>query len=652
MIGLEERKKQLLRYLVHTNGYVTTEKLAKELNVSEKTIRNDLKRLDVWLQSFLGAGIIRQPGMGVELRVSDEEREAILHHLDHAHETGPDTTLMDPFHRKIILLRILLEEERVFTLQQLSDRLYVSKATVSQDLTLVEQWLDRYGLRLIRKPNMGLRVEGDERSRRLAMAKFSQMPSKGSLGNNRLEPSHQDALIKQTIRKIERKSDLRFTDEAVERLTVHVAIALKRVKMGCRICLSSGEMARLQVKREYRLAEELAKDLEKTFAVTLPKDEIAYMAMHLLGAKWHYVPVHVDQLTHSLDRVDEESIQLSQKLIAKMEELTGLPLTRDRELLVGLSIHMQTAVHRIRHRLYVTNPILHDIKRSYRYMFETVLLAVSMMEFDMEGKVSEDEAGYLTMHFQAAWERLKKHHVHPKKVLLVCTTGVGTSQLMAARISRWFPSLTILGTTPVSRLKQSLELVRPDLLISTVPLTESSIPMVHVSPLLSERDRKNIQRAVMEEVSSTGSNRSGATVTLKTFIDPRMVWLDVDGEDRDQVIRLMAERLIEAGFAKEGFAESAWDREQISSTYIGGGVATPHGAVDLVIQSTVAVARLNKPMDWQGNPVFLVIMPCVNWQDKETAERVFADLVELSENPVRLHALRKADCVEQFLNEL
>jgi activator of the mannose operon (transcriptional antiterminator) len=270
----------------------------------------------------------------------------------------------------------------------------------------------------------------------------------------------------------------------------------------------------------------------------------------------------------------------------------------------------------------------------------------------MEGRVSEDEAGYLTMHFQAAWERLKKHYVQPKKVLLVCTTGVGTSQLMAAKISRWFPSLIILGTTPAARLKQSIESERPDLLISTVPLKGLGIPVVHVSPLLGEQDRKNIQRAVMEEGSPTGSNRSGATVTLKTFIDPRMVWLNVDSKDRCQVIRFMANRLIKEGFAGKGFAESVWEREQISSTYIGGGVAIPHGGVDLVLQSTVAVARLNKPVDWQGKPVFLVIMPCVNWQDKETAERVFTDLVELSENPVRLHALRKADSVEQFLNEL
>lgn len=495
--AMDGRKKQLLRYLVHTDGYITTERLAEKLNVSEKTVRNDLKRLDRWLQSFLGTEIIRQPGMGVALRATSEEREAILHHLDHAHEASPDTTLADPFHRRISLLQILLEEERVFTLQQLSDRLYVSKATVSQDLTLVEQWLERYGLRLIRKPNMGLWVEGEERSRRLALAKFSQMSS--GLGNDRFNPFCKDPFIQHIVRKIERKSDVRFTDEAVERLTIHVAIAIKRVKMGCKIHLSSAEMAQLQEKREYRLAEELAEELEKKFAVTLPEDEIAYLAMHLLGAKVHFVPVNIGQLPQSLEKVDEETVHLSQKLIAKMEELTGLPLTRDRELLVGLMIHMQTAVHRIRHRLHVTNPILHDIKRAYRYMFETVLLAVSMMEFDMEGRVSEDEAGYLTMHFQAAWERLKKHHVQPKKVLLVCTTGVGTSQLMAAKINRWFPSLTILDTIPASRLKQSLASERPDFLISTVPLTESDIPVVHVSPLLGERDRKNIQRAVMEE---------------------------------------------------------------------------------------------------------------------------------------------------------
>lgn len=40
--------------------------------------------------------------------------------------------------------------------------------------------------------------------------------------------------------------------------------------------------------------------------------------------------------------------------------------------------------------------------------------------------VAEDEIGYLTIHFQAALERQIAH----KRILVVCSSGVGTSHLL------------------------------------------------------------------------------------------------------------------------------------------------------------------------------------------------------------------------------
>ncbi|MCV5526761.1 hypothetical protein OFN18_32365, partial [Escherichia coli] len=69
-----------------------------------------------------------------------------------------------------------------------------------------------------------------------------------------------------------------------------------------------------------------------------------------------------------------------------------------------------------------------------------------------ENAVSEDEVGYLTVHFQAAMER----QIARKRVLLVCATGIGTSHLLKSRILRAFPEWTIVDVISAANLSQVL----------------------------------------------------------------------------------------------------------------------------------------------------------------------------------------------------
>ncbi|MDO1920809.1 hypothetical protein Q2378_27590, partial [Escherichia coli] len=57
-----------------------------------------------------------------------------------------------------------------------------------------------------------------------------------------------------------------------------------------------------------------------------------------------------------------------------------------------------------------------------------------------ENAVSEDEVGYLIVHFQAAMEL----QIARMSVLLVCSTGIGTSHLLKIRILRGFPDRMIV----------------------------------------------------------------------------------------------------------------------------------------------------------------------------------------------------------------
>ena len=75
-----------------------------------------------------------------------------------------------PEERQNYILMRLLDLNDYITIQDLADEIYVSKSTINRDLTFIEKWLNTEGLKLIKKPNKGLKVCGSEKNMRSAIA--------------------------------------------------------------------------------------------------------------------------------------------------------------------------------------------------------------------------------------------------------------------------------------------------------------------------------------------------------------------------------------------------------------------------------------------------------------------------------------------------
>ena len=70
---------------------------------------------------------------------------------------------------------------------------------------------------------------------------------------------------------------------------------------------------------------------------------------------------------------------------------------------------------------------------------------------------------------------------------------------------------------------------------------------------------------------------------------------------------------------REAFLKDVLNRETISTTGIGNGIAIPHGKSENVAETTVAVGRLTAPVEWKSvddNPVEFIVLLAVNEEDK------------------------------------
>ena len=116
-----------------------------------------------------------------------------------------------------------------------------------------------------------------------------------------------------------------------------------------------------------------------------------------------------------------------------------------------------------------------------------------------------------------------------------------------------------------------------------------------------------------------------------------------------EAIRLCGEVLVEAGAATEDYIEGMFAREQQVSTYLGEGVAIPHGTNEsrrYIKRAALGFLQFPDPIDWDGNPVTLCI-PIASASDDHLG--ILAGLAEILMEPEAADRLRRTGSVTEVL---
>ena len=97
---------------------------------------------------------------------------------------------------------------------------------------------------------------------------------------------------------------------------------------------------------------------------------------------------------------------------------------------------------------------------------------------------------------------------------------------------------------------------------------------------------------------------------LTELLAPASIRLDAVAADRDDAIRQAGAALVEAGAVDPSYVDAGLERENSVSTFVGEGVAIPHGTLagkDAVKDDAIVVLRFPDGVDWDGNPVSVAV---------------------------------------------
>lgn len=485
---------EIVRILLQQTDYITIHTITQILQVSNKTIRNDLQTVSEYLQEN-NLALEKKTGSGVRIQGNNQDKLNLLNEIT---QKSRQLTDYSPQARKIYIgLRIATCAENC-RIYELAGELYVSRATIHKDISHLAELLPPYHLQLIRKNNNGVCIEGKERHLRdfifdwmtedNGYSEFVKMIKKDSyLCRNRFifdALDYTDSDIQRFIRLVIRSGNnyincLPFN--SLVPILLRLFIVLMRNLEGHFVRLSEPFITDLQSQPLYPESRQMASLLENEYKLNFSEEEIRYIQIHFLSL----------QNKNELPKNEQEDVrQLCMMLLSYWEKILRRPFSSDSDFLESLILHLGPAITRYRHGISIKNPMMAEIHAYYENTFQIV--KKSFQKLTPYQDLSDDEIGYLSIHLAAALERTKQ----PLKTILVCHGGSGVSNLLIHKLTAQLPEIEIIAQESFLTIQQA-QLDQAELIISTIELNlPSDLPVLVINSLIYDYDILRLKEIV------------------------------------------------------------------------------------------------------------------------------------------------------------
>lgn len=476
--------------ILNFDEFVSAKYLAETLYVSTKTVYRMIKKInELFMEEKKVPLIISEAGKGYKLnknfRYSDVQSMVGLAEENNLNEVA--LALLFRYPNKIK--------------RTIMDTQFLSESTIERRIRQLIGILKNYEVRL-HYDHEYLWIKGSEVNIRKAINHiFLEMNKINSLSEIGINMSPIDRyFIDQQIALLEEMLNEYINYPYDITIYTHIYMIMKRYR--------EGEVNYLENQKPLERDEQQL--MESNPQMLKVATNIIQNIENFLSLKMNSLEIYfVFQNVYSINSQKRESSNVDKKLAEEItkkfiteyfliSDVTLLPANRS--LYEDLYQHVLPMLSRLRSGIKVENNLLDGLLLEYRGTFLKVKKIAEEInqELMFDTKMNDAEIGYLTLYF----EKYKIHRQENRNVLLICSTGVGTSELLKIRIQQNFSNLNIIATMSQRQVKknQAFILENVDLIFSTikVPLKIDHIPVLLISPLLTDKDIQNINHTMKE----------------------------------------------------------------------------------------------------------------------------------------------------------
>lgn len=615
---------------ISKNEFTTIKELTNLFHVTDRTIRTDIQAINLEIAKYECEILLKRKSGYYLMSYNKDKFKELQNQMEKQTNVLTFNSLDDRI--KYILQKLLYSQDYVI-LDDLANEVFVSRNTLQNYIKPIKETLETYNLIYVSKPNLGVKVFGNEKDKRECLineilCKDTPTYIIGFTKEEQMLFKDIDLFEIQTlVNQLLNKHDIHASDYDRKNLVMHCALMISRVKTENYIPFDVQFPIQDDI---YELIEQLCIQLENKFDIQITSGEKQYIYLHIASN------THMN--IYSVNTVKLQN-QIT-KLLEVIYEEYNFDLRQDAILKKDLFNHFSSILSSKNIYMNKKNPLLNTIKTNFPLPFEITLTSTAKV---FSEALTEDEIGYISLHIGAAIERCFTSMYQKKRVVLVCGSGIATTRMLEARLQTFFNSKIVIVNKISYAEFMHYDFANIDFVISTIPIQSDNIPVEIVDFTLKNTD--------IEKISKRLSHMDKKANFVTKFFDKQLFLHKSNAVTKEDVLKELAHLLENQNIVSDTFIHSVLKRESIACTNLNDIFAIPHPMEACSNETKVAVAILDQSVEWNDKheEVQIIFMISIKQGEQKQFEHLYDLFIEIVGNTKLQQDIVHSNSFEEFL---
>jgi len=551
--------------------------------------------------------------------------------------------------RKKFILRELLITGKTYDLSELADELFISTATLQNELSRIRCELLPRKIKLhIRKDIISISGErNDLQSYYLEMIKGEVQENLFQLESIQQMFNNVDLRIIEKVIKEELDQTQYLLDNySLMSLILHIGLLIEFQNRAS--SMNEGDVPKEDVLIKEHVTQSVVnifKELKKTYDFEYSAGDIFETSMLFMSKL----------IFHDVDGINEDTIKsyvgkdvsdLLQYIADKVYKNYSIDLTQQK-FLVRFSFHLQKLLIRAKQELPSSFSNSY-IKNDYPMMYSVATYIAYLISKKTGLTIVEDEIAYIALHIGVMIDEENE-----SKNRLNCVIFSPDYYLLGESIYEKLESTfsNYLNITSFITTYMELETIsNVDIIISTAHVRiNTDAHVIVISKTVSFHDIQGIY-AMIENINRS-KHKAEVISMLNNFYTRDLFFYNVPAQTDEDIVNFLCDRMYEKKLVNKSFKRNIYEREKVAKSCYGN-IAIPHPLTNDATKSAIAISIHPKALKWGDNKVNLVIMLSISEKDNTLFSRIFDLIAKPISNDEKVAELMKIDTYDGFIDFL